>query len=558
LSVSLPSTEVVDGGLENLAIALSPDGQSLAYCARGSSGINLYFRRLDQRDSTKLPGTEGAYDPFFSPDGEWIGFFAGPKLRKISVRGGVSIPLADSIESRSGAWVDNDTIAFSPNFGSPVMRLPASGGPPQAITALDTTKRERTHRWPEVLPGGEWLLFTVGSIDSPGGYDDATIEAASLKTGERRMLIKGGRMARYAPPGYLVFARNEVLFAVPLDAADPRIMGTPVPVLDGVGGEETSGASHFSVSSNGTLAYVPGVSGALDELVWVDLNGKIEPVGAPHRLYDQVRVSPDGTQLLLSQGPVRSVGDIWRYDLARGSLTRLTFEQKCSSPIWTPDQRYFVYRIEAGMYQVMVQPVDASSPPQVLHKDSNPILISGITPDGSTVLFQEYGSGTSDILVVPLDGSKPAAPLWEEPGPQYGGTVSPNGRWLAYVSQESGVDEVYVRPVSGQGGKWHVSLEGGIVPVWSPDGKELFFVRGDTMMAVMIEEGEAQITSSAPRKLFDFPPGRRSERDSRSFDIAPDGKRFVLMRSATPGLGRRQINVVLNWSAELKARVPIK
>ena len=210
------------------------------------------------------------------------------------------------------------------------------------------------------------------------------------------------------------------------------------------------------------------------------------------------------------------------------------------------------------MYQVMVQPVDASSPPQVLHKDSNPILISGITPDGSTVLFQEYGSGTSDILVVPLDGSKPAAPLWEEPGPQYGGTVSPNGRWLAYVSQESGVDEVYVRPVSGQGGKWHVSLEGGIVPVWSPDGKELFFVRGDTMMAVMIEEGEAQITSSAPRKLFDFPPGRRSERDSRSFDIAPDGKRFVLMRSATPGLGRRQINVVLNWSAELKARVPIK
>lgn len=557
LGVFLPGTDVVDAGLENLAIALSPDGRSLAYCARGSGGINLYLRRLDQRDSTKLPGTEGAYDPFFSPDGEWIGFFAGTKLRKVSVRGGVSIPLADSIESRSGTWVDKDTIAFAPNFGSPVMRLPASGGTPLPFTTLNVETRERTHRWPEALPGGEWVLFTVGSIDSPGGYDDSTIEAASLKTGERRMLVKGGRMARYAPPGYLVFARNEVLFAVRLDASDPKIIGTPVPVLDGVGGEETSGASHFSVSRNGTLAYVPGVSGALDELVWVDRYGKIEPVGAPHRLYDQVRVSPDGAQLLLSQGPVRSVGDIWRYDIGRGTLTRLTFEQKCSSPLWTPDQSHFVYRNEAGMYQVMVQPLDASSPPRIIHKDADPILLSGITPDGLTVLFQKYGSGTSDVLVVPLDGSKPAAPLWEEPGPQYGGTVSPNGKWLAYVSQESGVDEVYVRPASGQGGKWHVSLEGGIVPVWSPDGKEIFFVRGDTMMVVAIEASETQITSGVPKKLFDFPPGRRSERDSRSFDIAPDGTRFVLMRSATPGLGRRHINVVLNWSEELKGKVPI-
>jgi hypothetical protein len=182
-----------------------------------------------------------------------------------------------------------------------------------------------------------------------------------------------------------------------------------------------------------------------------------------------------------------------------------------------------------------------------------------VTPDGSTVLFQKYGSGISDVLVVPIDGSGPARALWEQPAAQYGGIVSPDGRWLAYVSQESGVDEVYVRPASGHGGKWHVSVEGGIVPVWSPDGKELYFVRDDTMMAVAIEASETQITAGLPglpRRLFDFPPGRRSERDSRSFDIAPDGKRFVLMRSATPGMGRRQINVVLNWSEELKGKVP--
>jgi len=556
LSVTLPTTEVVDAGLENLAIAISPDGQSLAYCARVSGGVNLYLRRLNQRDSTKLPGTEGAYDPFFSPDGEWVGFFSGSKLRKVSVRGGVSIPLADSVESRSGTWVDKDTIAFSPNFGSPVVRLPASGGTPQPFTTLNSEKRERTHRWPEAMPDSEWVLFTVGTVDSPGGYDSATIEAASLKTGERRVLVTGGRMARYAPPGYLIFARSNVLFAAPIDPRDPKISGSPVPVLDGVGGEDTSGASHFSVSRDGTLAYVPGTDSELDELVWVDMNGKMEPVGAPLRTYDTVRVSPDGTQLLLAVGPVRSIGDLWRYDLARGTLTRITIEQRCSSPIWTPDQRQVVYRSELGQYEVKVRPLDGSAEPRILHSDSEPILISSVTPDGTTVLFQKYGSPTGDILVVPIDGSAPARTLWEDPGAQFGGVVSPDGRWLAYVSNETGAFEVFIRPVTGHGGKWHVSAEGGIVPVWSPDGKELFFVREDAMMAVSIETTETQITAGAPRKLFDFPPGRRIERDSRSFDIAPDGKRFVLMRSATPGMGRRQINVVLNWSEELKAKVP--
>jgi len=200
--------------------------------------------------------------------------------------------------------------------------------------------------------------------------------------------------------------------------------------------------------------------------------------------------------------------------------------------------------------------LDGSAPPQVIHEDTEPLLVSGITPDGSTVLFYKYGSAISDILVVPIDGSAPARALWEEPGPQYAGIVSPDGRWLAYVSQGSGTDEVYVRPASGKGGKWQVSGENGLSPVWSADGKELFFVRGESMMVVAIEASDTHVTPGTPKKLFDLPPSRRGERDSRSFDIAPDG-RFVLMRSATPGLGRRNINVVLNWSEELKSKVPI-
>jgi serine/threonine-protein kinase len=556
LSVTLPAAELVDAGLENLAVALSPDGQSLAYCARGEDGIDLYLRRFDQRLSVKLPGTEGAYDPFFSPDGEWIGFFSGAKLRKISIRGGVSIPLADSIESRSGTWVDAQTIVFAPTFGSPLMRLAASGGSTEAVTMLEAEKRERSHRWPEVLPGGEWVLFTVGTIDSPGGYDGSNIEAVSLKTGERRVLVRGGRMARYAPPGFLVFARGSVLFATPIDPGDPKAAAAPLPVLDGVGGEDTSGASHFSISRDGTLAYVPGAADELDELVWVDMEGKVEPVGAPLRLYNQVRVSPDGTQLLVASGPARAVGDLWSYSLDRRTLTRITFDQKCNSPCWTPDQRQVVYRVEAGPYQIKVQPLDGSEPARVIHSDSDPVLVSSVTPDGTTVLFQMYGSGVSDVLVVPLDGSAAARPLWEEPSAQYGGVVSPDGRWLTYTSQESGVDDIYVRPASGRGGKWQVSTDGGIVPVWAPDGKAIFYVQGDAMMAVSIEADETKITAGVPRKLFDFPPGRRAERDLRTFDITPDGKRFVLMRSASPGMGRRQINVVLNWSQELQSRIP--
>jgi len=343
-----------------------------------------------------------------------------------------------------------------------------------------------------------------------------------------------------------------------MDPADPRIEGTPVPVLDGVGGEDTSGASHFSVSRDGTLAYIPGGSDSLDELVWVDRNGKIEPVGAPSRAYDQVRVSPDGAQLLISQGPSRSAGDLWRYDLARETLTRVTFDQKSTSPCWTPDQKHVVYRTEAGLYQVMVQPLDGSTAPRRLHSEADPIVVSGITPDGLTVLFNRYGTADSDIMAAPMDGHEAARALWEEPGPQYAAVPSPDGRWLAYVSQTTGENEVFIRTISGQGGKWQVSGDTGLVPVWAPDGRELFFVRGDTMMSVSIEASEMNITAGAPKKLFDFPPGRRSERDIRSFDITPDGKQFILMRSANPGVGRRNINVVLNWSEELKARAPAR
>ena len=234
LSFTLPENDVVDAGLENLVLAISPDGRSIAYCGRRKGKIQLYIRRLDQRDTTPLDGTDGAYDPFFSPDGKWLGYFSGDQMRKIDLHGGVSIPLGHSIESRSGSWTSDEGIVFAPTFASPLMRVAPSGGTPQPVSSIDSDKHERSHRWPEVLPGGEWVMFTVGIIDSPGGYDDANIDAVSIVTGERRTLVHRARMARYAPPGYLVFARKDVLLAAPMDPRDPKIETAPIPVFDGV------------------------------------------------------------------------------------------------------------------------------------------------------------------------------------------------------------------------------------------------------------------------------------------------------------------------------------
>jgi serine/threonine-protein kinase len=556
LSAMISGAEVVDAGVENLAIALSPDGQSLAYCAKGVDGIHLYVRRLDQRKPIKIAGTAGAYDPFFSPDGEWIGFFSGSKLYKVSIRGGASIPLTDAMESRSATWVDGHSIVFSPTFSSPLVRVSASGGNAEPVTILDVEKRERSHRWPEVLPGGEWVLFTVGIVDSPGGYDDCAIEAVSLKTAERRVLVRGSRMARFAPPGYLIFARNDVLFAVALDPRDPKMSSSPLPVLDGVGGEDTSGASHFSVSITGTLAYIPASPDEFDEPVWIDMAGSVEPVGVPQRIYDQVRVSPDGTQLLLGSGK-RARGDLWLYTLAGGRLTRITSDQTCTNAFWMPDRRRVVYRTEERGYHIKIQPIDGSQAPKVIYSDPDPVTVSDITPDGAVVLFHKYGNMQSDLMMVPTDGSAPARPLWQQPGSQFAGAVSPDGRWLAYTSRETGVTDVFVRQSSGEVPKWQVSVDGGNMPLWSPDGKELYFVQGSAMMAVSIESRDAQFAAGMPRKLFDFPLSRPFEHDTPSFDITPDGKRFVVIRTAASGSGRRQINVVLNWSQELQAKVPL-
>ena len=295
----------------------------------------------------------------------------------------------------------------------------------------------------------------------------------------------------------------------------------------------------------------------MDELVWMDRGGNIEPINARIQSYEFAQLSPDGKQLLVLTTPQRVRGDIWKLDVASGAFTRLTFNQNNSSPFWTPDQRRMVYRTEDSEYQIVVQPIDGSAPPQVIHSEPEPVIVSGISPDGKTVLFHRYGAADANIRAVAIDGSEPARTLWEQSGQQYGGTISPDGAWLAYTSVETGTDEIYIRPATGQGGKWQASTDGGHAPLWGPEGKELFYTRGTELISVGIEAGENGLAIGAPNKLSDLPPGRRSEKSFRGFDIHADGTKFVVIRTATPGSGRRQINVVLNWTEELKTKVPL-
>ncbi|MBI3834154.1 MAG: serine/threonine-protein kinase [Planctomycetes bacterium] len=557
LGIPVPATDVLEGGAENLLMTISADGRTIAYSARRDGVSRLFVRALDYRAATLLPGTEGALGPFFSPDGQWIAFFTAAKLKKVSVHGGAVMTICDANDSRSGVWLEDDTIVLSPSFATPLVRIPAAGGVQEAVTHLDTNKKERTHRWPDALPGGEWIVFTVGTEDSPGGYDDCNIEAVSLKTGVRRVLVKGGSMARYVAPGHLIFGRRNVLFGIPIDPSTATTSGHPAPLLDGVAGETTSGAVHFAVARNGTLIYVPAESENVDnELVWIDRAGQVTAIPAPLRQYYLPRISPSGTEILTLIGPGLGKGDIWRFDLDRKTLNRLTFDDEALQVEWLPDGKRMVWSTEAPS-RIAIQLIYGTQP-QVLYESKTAMIMGSVTPDGRGILCSRYGDQESDIDLLPTE--QPAGELQavvEERGAQVSAVLSPDGKWIAYESDlAAGATELIVRRFQAEGGKWQVSSNGGLAPLWSPDGKELFFLSGQSFMVSAITIEGNGLSVGTPKKLFDIPAGRRYEQSLRPYDIAPDGSRFLFTRAARPEMEGRHINVVLNWREEAKAMVP--
>jgi Tol biopolymer transport system component len=532
------------------AVAFSYDGTRLLYVAgpRGEAGrARLYLRRMDQFEATPIPGTEGASGPFFSPDGRWAGFFADGKLKKVALSGGAPQALCEAPGGRGGSWGSDGTIAFTPGSapGIGLSRISAAGGKPRVMSTPDANLREVAHRWPEILPHGKAVLFTIWT---GGGFDTSRIAVLSLKSGKHRVVIEGGSNAHYSTTGHLIFYRAGGLLAAPFDLGRLEVTGPPFPILENVMRDERSGAAQFSIAGSGSLVYVAGGAVAgVSTLAWVDRKGTIQPAIATPRDYFFPRLSPEGERLA-----VRVNRDIWVYGIKDQTFNRLTFEAGLHNyPIWTPDGKRVTFTSNRlGPFNLFWKPADGSGLEERLTTSAHPQFPSSWSPDGRWLTFDESGSDTgSDIWLLPADGARKPRPLLQTPFDECGATFSPNGRWLAYTSNQSGRFEVYVQPFPEVGARWQISSDGGAEPVWARNGRELFFRNGDKMMAVDVTT-DGKFHAGRPRLLFE---GRYEAYSlTTSYDVSPDGQQFTMVKAGEPAPTPAQFNVVLNWDEQLK------
>lgn len=533
-ALTLPSGDQL-ANLESPALALSPDGSELVYVARRGDITQLYRRSLNQLEPKPLGGTEGAACPFFSPDGQWIGFFAGWKLKKISLKGGPPMTISDGAPSPFGAsWGANDSIIFSSGPRG-LLQVSASGGAPRPLTDDNHRQGERAYRWPQILPGGD-VLFNVLTGES---WDEARIEVFSPKTGKRHALAESGAHPQYvAAAGVIVFERGGHLVAVPFDLKALKVTGPAAPVLEGVRMDSTTGAAQFSLSSEGPLAYIPGGTATPEStLVWVDRRGKEEPLPAPARQYFFASLSPDGSRVAVQIGG--PAGDIWVYDLARQTLTRMTTGGGSRRTVWSPDSKRVAYGSLQGSVGNIYWAYPDGSGQEHLTRSQSMQMPSSFSPDGRLLAFHGNGIG-----ILPLYGDRKRQSFLQT---GFDPMFSPDGRWMAYCAPETGREEIYVRPYPGPGETLQVSNHGGIRPRWGEGGRELYYLEGNKVMRVAVTPGR-ELKLGPPQLLFEGKPGQWVGYESFA---THDGKRFLMIKPQ-PSPPVTQINVVENWIEDLK------
>ena len=541
-------------------VAVSPDGSQVVYTANPS----LWLRPVDQLQAVQVPGTEEGRGPFFSADGQSIGFWADTQLKKVSVSGGAPVTLADVPANPGGAsWGADDMILYGQADG--IWQVPGASGTPERLIQVD--EGERIHG-PQMLPGGEWVLFTVRSA-SQTSWNEAQIVAQSVATDERTVLIDGGRDGRYLPTGHLVYGLNNVLLAVPFDVGSRQVTGGPVPLVEGVreAFRTLNGAAQFSVSTTGSLVYVPSATGVTTELqlVWVNRQGDVELLPVETAAYRTPRLWPDGQRLAV--GTITDGGEnIWIHDLQRGGQELLTVEGNSRWPVWTDDGTHITFastRPGSGTLQLFKKPIDGSGPAEPLLDLSDDVAIPvSWSSEARTLGFYKAdltapGGPDSDIWVLPEDG--PATPFITGRFSERSPSLSPDGRWLAYVSNESGRNDVYIRPYPGPDPRRLVSTNGGTEPVWARDGRELFYRSGSGMFAVRIDVEGERVMPRSPELLFEGPYAVDPIVGvNPNYDVASDG-RFLMVRTdpETRNSTPPQIIFVENWTQELLERVPI-
>ncbi len=570
--IPLPAGERL-GSEYSRGVALSPDGTQVAFVSgsqpesASKPKTRIYLHHLDQWQSRAIPGTRDVTQPFFSPDGNWLGFVTRrQELKKVNLSGAEPVQLCQCEASFGASWGRDDRIVFAGRTGG-LFRVPASGGTPEEITQLDEASGEVSHRLPHILPNGKAVLFTALRYKTSGlDWNRAQIFVQSLGTGERKLLLEGGSDARYVPTGHLVFAREARLLAVPFDPGRLEVTGAEGPVLEGINrsiytgsSSRETGVAQFSFSQTGTLAYVAGSVYPERKLtpVWVDRKGREQPLDVEPRLYDWGRVSPDGRHVLLTHAyPPR---DVWLFDVQRQTSRRQTFEGSHKASIWEPGTRRFTLSSDReGPVALYTKRVD-SGPGEVepLPGDIMGGFTSSWSPDGKHLAISVGG----DILVLSREGE--VEPFLQTRFAEYWPAFSPDGTWIAYGSNDSGRFEVYVRSYPGPGSAVQISTKGGMSPAWSRDGRELFFRTPDLgpFYSVKIDAEGERFPRSLPVKLFAGPYSHSEP--VRSYDVAPDG-RFLLMKlpdkAALTALQEEffptRIRLVQNWFQELERLAP--
>ncbi len=533
--------------------AVSPDGRRLAFVATLDGKNELWVRDLDSLAGRPLSGTDGADHPFWSPDSRFIAFFAGGKLKKIDVAGGPAVSLCDAAiggTGYGGSWSKNDVILFSPANYLGLFRVSAAGGNATPVTTLDQAG-ETSHRFPCFLPDGHHFLFTALTRDP----EKSAVYVGDLDSKTRRQVVGGNNNAEYAPPGYLLFVRERTLMAQPFDAAQLQTSGDPVPIAEEVDLSSVNGQSQFSSSQDGVLAYTSGSGIGSIILTWFDRSGKVlGTVGTPGDLLWPA-ISPDGNTVVVDRrDPQTGYFDLWLHDLARGTASRLTFNSKTNEyPVWSPDGSHIAFAsTRDGTSTLYQKTANGAAQDEALDKAARAMRPDDWSRDGRYIIEETSNDPKTgfDIWILPVFGDRKPIPYLQTEFNERWAKLSPNGQWLAYVSGETKRNEVYVQTFPTLGGKWQVSTNGGDKPLWSRDGKELFFIGADQkLMAVEVKgdtaKGGAKFEAGLPKPLF----------DTRIpifawFDVSNDGR--FLMPAPVGQSANVPMTVVVNWTAGLK------
>jgi serine/threonine-protein kinase len=550
--ITLPPGQQLAGAS---ALALSSDGSQLAYVAMDGANADrrIFLRAMDGVDARPIAGTEGASSPFFSPDGQWLGFFAGGSLKKLPLRGGAAVSLADVTNPTGGAWIDDHTIVFA-SYLSTLLRVSEDGGTPQPLTRFEPG--ETAHMSPRPLPTGKMVLFSTASTRMGG------IAVQRIDSGARHDIIKTPEPGApgYVGPGYVIYAQAGDLMAASFDTERNRT-GAPVAAVPEV--------LQYSVSATGSLVYVAGKPSVarLARLVWVSRGGTEQSVGAPPRSYNQPRLSPDGRRVAVDV--IENSMQVWLYDFARDIFSPFTFDGDNRHAVWAPDgQRLAFMSNRDGGNQIFWKRADGSGDAERVPDGGSttaPDVLNipySWSRDGLLSFARLTPAAPAELGVLrlgddPTTGSRgPAAVFTRTRAADGAPQLSPDGRWMAYASEESGRREIYVQAYPGPGGRWQVSSDGGNEPLWSASGRELFYRSGDRMMSVDIGT-EGEFLAGKPRQLFEGSYVRAASGYVRAnYDVSPDGQRFLMLKSAEQKPAPlTQIHVVLNWSDELNRRL---